>query len=275
LSDGTAYLTQRSLSRLCGIANSTFSELTTEWNAGRRESKLARWLVEQRFSRNSLYTKTNIPGVAGNVVYAYQEDICNLILEYYAFEVSRAEALTNYRLLGRAGFRLFVYGSVGYDPKNLVPEPWREFHDRMAIHILPSGYFSVFRESADFIILGIQNGLTIDHRTVPDISIGRMWATYWRDNGLEEKFGAAKKSKHNYPDYFPQAASNPQDMNVYPVAALGEFRTWLLREWIPKRFPGYLASKVKAGILAASTAELLLTAAEPLALPESGGKTDG
>jgi hypothetical protein len=64
-------------------------------------------------------------------------------------------------------------------------------------------------------------------------------------------------------------------MNVYPVAALGEFRTWLLREWIPKRFPGYLASKVKAGILAASTAELLLTAAEPLALPESGGKTDG
>jgi hypothetical protein len=102
------------------------------------------------------------------------------------------------------------------------------------------------------------------------------WAAYWRDNGLEEKFGASKKSKHNYPDYSPQAASNPQDMNVYPVAALGKFRTWLLREWIPKRFPDYLASKVKAGILAASTAELLLTAAEPLALPaESGGKTDG
>ena len=70
----------------------------------------------------------------------------------------------------------------------------------------------------------------------------------------------------NYPDYFPQAKSNPQDMNVYPVAALPEFRVWLQTEYIPKKFPSYLKGKVKDGILPPSAAELLLSHALPPAL---------
>ena len=273
LEDGTAYLTGRSLARLCGVAVSTIIERRQEWDSGDRSGRFAQFLVADGISQAELTQKVKTSGVGvGAVADAYPEQVVMAALEYYAFEVGRPEAVANYRLLGRAGFRLFVYGALGYDPRALVPQPWREFHDRMAIHVLPAGYFSVFRESADFIILGIQNGLRVDHTMVPDISIGRLWAAYWRENELEKKFGPSMRWPHNYPEYFPQAASNPQDMNVYPVASLGEFKTWMLREWIPKRFPGYIASKVKAGVLAPSTAELLLAAVEPLALPAPGQK---
>jgi hypothetical protein len=56
-------------------------------------------------------------------------------------------------------------------------------------------------------------------------------------------------------------------MWVYPISALGNFRTWLLQKYIPDHFPSYLESKVKKGALPASAAELLLAAVEPLALP--------
>ena len=201
-------------------------------------------------------------GVAATAL-AYPERVVMAFLEHYAFELGRPEALANYRVLGRAGFRLFVYGALGYTTTADVPDKWREFHDRLSLHALPQGYFSVFREMADFILLAIQNGFRMDHKNVPDISVGRMWSSHWKDNDLESQFGARKEHPHNYPEYFPQSASNPQDMKVYPIAALGAFRTWLQGVYIPEHFPSYVAGKVKSGALPASVAELLLGAIEP------------
>jgi hypothetical protein len=202
-------------------------------------------------------------GVAAEAL-AYPERVVMAFLEYYAFDLSKPEALANYRLVGRAGFRLFVYSALGYDPNKLVPPVWREFHDRLSIHLLPQGYFSVFREMADFVILSIQNGFRLDHKNVPDISVGRLWSGYWTEQNLEVQHGQRIRHDHFYPDYFPQAASNPQDMWVYPVSALGEYKTWLHREYIPNHYPSYIASKVRQGALPASVAELLLAAVEPI-----------
>lgn len=261
LSDGNAYLSMRSLGRLCGIANSTISETASQWAEGKRESKISKWLLKHDFSRSTLYQPTSIPGVAGNFVAAFPEDICMLILEYYAFEVPTPTeaAQANYRKLARAGLRLFVYSSLGYDPTNRVADVWREFHDRLTLHPAPVGHFSVFAELTAFLLAAIRRGLRLDHRTVPDIGVGRLWSDYWQARGLESVHGPRSQVLHNYPDYFPQAKSNPQMIWVYPVSALGDYRTWLDSVYVPNQFPTYLQRKVKEGLLEGAAAKLLLT----------------
>lgn len=261
LSDGNAYLSMRSLSRLCGIANSTISETASQWAEGRRDSRISKWLVKHGFSRSTLYIPTGIPGVAGNHVAAFTEDICMLILEYYAFEVATPTeaAQSNYRRLARAGLRLFVYSSLGYDPSVRIADIWREFHDRLTLHPAPHGHFSVFAELSAFLMAAIRRGLRLDHRTVPDISVGKLWADHWQSNNLEAIYGSRTQVLHNYPDYFPQSKSNPQLIWVYPVGALGDFRSWLENSYVPNQFPSYLQRKVKDGLLEGAAARLLLT----------------
>jgi hypothetical protein len=263
LDDGTPFLTGRSLARLCGVAISTIIEQKDKWDAGDRSGKFARLLASTGFDEPRLATPVKIGGVGvGAEALAYPERVVMAALDYYGFELAKPEAIANYRLLGRAGFRLFVYGALGYDPANLVPGPWREFHDRLATHDLPVGYFSVFKEMSDFILLAIQNGFRLNHKNLPDISVGKAWSAHWQEKGLASRFGERIKHEHNFPDYFPQALSNPQEMWVYPLNALGEYKTWLQREYIPNQFPQYVAGKVKQGTLPASVAELLLTAVE-------------
>lgn len=262
--DGSAFLTGRSLARLCGVAFSTIIERREEWDGGNRTGRFARFLTGLGFTEPRLAIPIKHTGVGvGAEAHAYPEVVVMAFLEYYALELARPDALANWRILGRAGLRKFVHVAIGYDPARALPDKWREFHDRLEIHTLPRGYFSVFREMADFIILAIQSGFRMDYKSLPDISVGRTWGDHWAASDLASVHGDRVKHDHNYPEYFPQAASNPQDIWVYPVSALGEFRTWLQNEWIPNRMPQYIAAKVKQGVLPASTAQLLLTAVEP------------
>jgi len=274
LSDGTAYFTGRALSNLCGVANSSISEATTAWGVDSKTTRLTKWLAAQGFSRDTLATPTDQPGVAGNVKYAYQEDISQLILEFYALDVGNPTALKNHRLLTRAGLRLFVYGALGYDPNNLVPPSWRQFHDRTLLVNAPAGHFSVFKESAPLIVAAIRAGLPVDDKTVPDISIGIAWAKHWKSKKLSDEFGEASKYDHNYPAYFAQAASNPQPMNVYPLRAIAEFRVWMEEKYIPEKFPAYIKGKVSQGLIPLSAAELFLAEITPKSLPTGSDDDD-
>jgi len=270
LSDGTSYLTARSLAKLCELAPASILDQGKNWREGKRDGRLARWLTEHGIDGDSLYVETE---VSGTRVHAYPDDVCMLILEYYAFEARTSPtAQQKFRTLARAGLRLFVYSALGYDPSNAVPLPWRHFHDRMTLASAPIGYFSVFKETADFVIGAIRGGLRVDDHTVPDISLGRAWSTHWERNELDLKYGQRIKHDHNYPDYFPQAASNPQPIWVYPVEALAEFRVWVQREYVVSKFPAYLDAKVKKGMLPASVAQILVLQAaspEPSALVDS------
>ena len=242
LSDGTSYLTGRSLADLCGVAASAIINQANAWKAGKRESKLAQWLIEHNVDRESLFIETV---VSGTKTHAYTDEICMLILEFYAFEAGQRDiAQLRFRALARAGLRAFVYTAVGYDPLSAVPLEWRQFHDRMTLASAPIGYFSVFKETADFVISAIRGGLPVDEHTIPDISVGKAWAAYWDSQSLEAKHGKRTKHDHNYPDYFQQSASNPQSIWVYPVSALGDFRIWLQRTYVPEKFPRYLDAKV-------------------------------
>jgi hypothetical protein len=265
-SDGTAYLTGRAIADLCGVAASAVINRRAEWEEGKRATRFAKMLRAHGFEDDEelrLRLAVNRD--------AYSDKVATAFLEYYAFEstVKNDTALANFRKLVRGGLRLFIYRALGYDPSHSVPDDWRQFHDRLLLHTLPPGYFSVFKESADIVIASIGAGLPVDEKTVPDISIGKGWSSYWKAENLEDEHGPRKKHDHNYPDYFPQSASNPQEMHVYPIDALPDFRRWMERDYLPIAFPKYLEKRVKLGLMPPSAVEMVLTKVLPDGLPDS------
>jgi hypothetical protein len=112
---------------------------------------------------------------------------------------------------------------------------------------------------SDMIVTLGQAGAFIDEKFVPDISVGIHWGKHWASNCLFQRFGERIKYEHNYPDYFPQAESNPQEPWCYPDAALAEFRRWIRDDYIKAgKFAKYLDGKVKQNLLPASFAQLAI-----------------
>mgnify|MGYP000176527580 CR=1 FL=1 len=148
------------------------------------------------------------------------------LLEYFAFEEKRDDALNNYRLLACSSFRAYIYNSVGYAQETKVLENWKYFLDRvdMNFDVVPLGYFSMFKEISSLTVFLIKAGIIIDDHTIPDGSFGICWGRYWEDNRLSEEYGERIKYKHDFLDYFPQALSNPQKVWCYPNEALALFR---------------------------------------------------
>jgi len=168
----------------------------------------------------------------------------------------------NFRLLAGKALRDFIYTQVGYDPASQVPALWKQFHDRMSMvyNAVPAGYFGVFKEIADMVVHLGQSGIHIDSTFVPDGSVGIHWAKHWKSAELENFHGPRIKYDHNYPEYFPQALSNPQESNCYPESALGEFRRWFREVYIGAgKFEAYLTTKVKAKDLPVSVAQLAIS----------------
>lgn len=264
LSDGSPYLTMRGLARMCGIDNTVLLRLANNWSEEKnkpRGKKLQEILSSQGHSGDSLYIRTMGPN---GETHAYTDAVCMAMLEYYAFEASQSNndtAQKNYRLLARSSFRAFIYNRCGYDPNKHIPQSWKTFHERILLNDqVPIGYFSVFREIADLVVNMIQKGCQLDDHTVPDGSVGSIWSKYWTANNLDQKYGDRLKHPHYFPDWFPQSARNPVEAWIYPAQALGDFRIWLYKSYIPNNFPNYLQTKVKQGVFLPSRAELLLVA---------------
>ena len=263
LSDGTPFLTARGLARLCGIQHTSILDIANDWTSNRPAiAKIHSLLQTHGLSYTEPYTTVVDKGTMSH---AYPDGVCLAILEYYAFEAGinrKDEALMNFRLLAGKALRDFIYTQVGYDPENHVPTQWKQFHDRMSLvyNAVPAGYFGVFKEIADMVVHLGQSGIHIDSTFVPDGSVGIHWAKHWKAAELENFYGPRIKYDHNYPDYFPQALSNPQESNCYPEAALGEFRRWFREVYIGAgKFEAYLTTKVKAKSLPISVAQLAIS----------------
>lgn len=261
LRDGTPYLTERGLGRICDVSPSSISKQSVLWATGKRANSFAKILNEQGLNRDQLFIDVK---VNGTLVHAYPDDVCMAFLEYYAFDAEQyctEAAKANYRKLARRTLREFIYIATGYDPAKVVPTHWRQFHDRTLLNKVPSGYFSVFREISDMVICSIRAGLKVDDHTVPDISVGKIWSKYWLEHSLAAKYGERKKFPHTYPEYFPQAEANSViEAYIYPLKSLGEFREWMQLTYLPEKFPDYLKRKAKLGALPVSSVELILAA---------------
>jgi hypothetical protein len=189
------------------------------------------------------------------------------LLEYYAFlaEEKREEAVRAFRALARVTFRTFIYDAIGYSPDQKIIDSWKHFHDRvdMTLDAVPVGYFSVWREIASMIVPMIRTGIMISDRVVPDISVGKAWSAFWKDQGLVNEHGDRIQYDHEYPLYYPQSKSNPQPAYAYPDSCLGLFRAWLRNNYIATKFPKYLLSQTKRGTVPAVTANKAIEAFVP------------
>ena len=229
LNNGTAYLNARGLARMCGIDHTLVLRLGEMWESGKEQPRVRR--IREALARRGInlgkpYIETRKDGT---VHHAYPDVVCMAVLEDYAFEAKQSDnevAVKNYRLLARSSFQQFVYTKVGYDPRGGIPIAWQQFHDRVtsAYGGIPTGYFSVFKEMADIIVELIRHGADVGIHFVPDVSVGRLWSAHWTDNSFDDRYGRRQRYSHAYPDYFPQAASNPQPAFCYPEDALPIFR---------------------------------------------------
>lgn len=248
LENGIPYLTQRGLALITGVHRTVIQHITQEWEdyygaevLGKdRISFIKQYLFSKGYNEPHLYIETKKDGT---VHYAYPDIVCMAILEYYAFESrsDNAVAVENYRAFAGLGLRGFIYQSLNYTPI----DKWRHYHDRVSIlsDSSPPGFFTVFNEITGLIVDLINAELTVNDKTVPDISVGIAWGKYWKDNNLSATYGDRTDYEHNYPDYFPQAASNPQRPHAYPDAALPTFRYWFKEHYLPTKFPAYILKK--------------------------------
>ncbi|MGD1857671.1 MAG: hypothetical protein ACFB2W_25830 [Leptolyngbyaceae cyanobacterium] len=278
LNDGTPFLTGRGLARVCGISNSTlvnWGESTPSVGDSFRNGTMAELLAANGFEGNHFFVRipNGIQFGTEATINAYPDDVCMAFLEYYAFEAGRHctnTARKSYRLLARKSLRDYIYSMTGYDPSQLALQSWKHFHDRLLLNPMPEGYFSVFSETAQLVLASIRSGLIIDTHTIPDISVGSTWSKYWQSENLDIQHGQRTKYPHLYPDYFPQAKANGDiEAYIYPLQALGNFRTWLESTYLPNNFPNYLRSKEKQGALLPGHAKALLQAVEPKRLKEA------
>lgn len=258
LSDGTPYLSEMGLAQFCGIDQKTLNEMSLNWEEERlkpRGRQIAVLLTRMDHPDSTLYRKSE---VNGTIINAYLESACMAVLEYYAFHPRepKPHALDNYRTLARYKFRDFVYNALGYKPKDAIDDIWKQYRDRVDLtqFAVELGYFCVFNEIAPIMVPLISGGVELGNKVVLDISVGKVWSTYWTDNNLESKYGQRKRYDHFYPEYFPQAKSNPQEPYAYPDAALGEFRRWLRAEYLVKNLPGYLTSQAKLNKISTTAA---------------------
>lgn len=275
LSDGTPYLHLRGLARLCGVDHAALHRLSTNWAEERlkpRGQKIQELLSSQGFSGDSLAINARW---AGGEAPAFTDAVCMALLEYYAFDAKQGNPETaqkNFRKLARKTFRDFIYEGCGYNPDAHIPESWRTFHERILLNdTVPLGYYSIFRETADFSVHMIKAGCPMDSHTILDGSIGLVWGNHWTKSNLEAEFGARLKHPHNFPNWFPQAAANPVPAWIYPISSLGAFRVWLYESYAQNNLPNYLNGKVKKEVFLPARANALLQAVQRPALPHAPG----
>lgn len=230
-------------------------ESRTRKTSGKKIDKLLR---ESGYDEPKLFIPSEDNGILIN---AYSEPVCLALLEYYAFVVDepRPQAVKAFRTLARITFRSFIYDAVGYRPDQRAIDSWKHFHDRidMTMDSVPPGFFSVFREIASMIVPMIRANIIISDKVVPDISVGIAWSKFWSDNDLK-KHGDRIRYDHEYPSYYPQAKSNPQQPYAYPDEVLGTFRTWLRREYIVSKLPAYLIGQTSRGTLTKNVAKKVI-----------------
>ena len=272
LKDGTPYLNQRGLARLCGVENAHIGTISSQWNEADQKPRIR--TIKQTLSKmNVSYAAAHVEiPHKGIVHYCYPADVCLAVLEYYAFDAGpncQQQARDNFRLLAGSKLRELIYSQVGYDPSQINAKRFEKWHERIALNYqsAPKGYFHVFNEAHTVFYELIQAGAEIGEHFVVDISIGQHWSKFWADKELDQAYGGRDKYPHRYPDDHPQSKSNPQESWCYPLAALGEYREWLQNTYIEGgKFTNYLQGKVARGQLPPSVAQLAIDTLVPQAI---------
>ena len=133
-----------------------------------------------------------------------------------------------------------------YDWMNARPGPSKSaplpFHiERYVINNLkiPGGYFSILQETALNLIAPLHYlGFEIPANWVPDISVGRLFCKWLRENkGIDTD--ALSTYDHEYQD----RRGIVKGAKLYPETLLPEYREWFRQVWLPHHGFRYFKSK--------------------------------
>lgn len=144
--------------------------------------------------------------------------------------------------------------------KNAVrPELPYHLRRHMAnLSAVPPTHFSVLQEMTMSLIAPLEaHGYTLPEELVPDISQGRMFCKFARDElGLDTD--ALPTYSHRYEGRLPVQAK------LYPIEHLGYFRSYIARVWMPERAAGYFKERDPRALIALDKV-LNLTYSAPMA----------
>ncbi|NEP44843.1 MAG: KilA-N domain-containing protein, partial [Okeania sp. SIO2H7] len=129
---------------------------------------------------------------------------------------------TNQKPAIQEPIKLHPYQRVWYERLRLFEEKTK----------LPKGRWCVFEEVGKLMRNLESNNVSLHDRATIDISVGRTWCHWLKQNGYETDF---EQYIHHYPD-----KRGEQLANIYPYKLLGEFHQWLEEAYIPEKFPEYV-----------------------------------
>lgn len=106
---------------------------------------------------------------------------------------------------------------------------------------VPPSHFSMLNEIYLELLAPLDDArVRIPSSMMPDISTGRMFSNFLRDQGID--VGDFPTYEHEFPDgriVYPR---------LYPLEYLSPFRRWLYNEWLPKRAIGYFSERFPAAL---------------------------
>jgi len=104
---------------------------------------------------------------------------------------------------------------------------------------IPTGWFSVFEEMCSGLMADFEDaGYSLPLGSVPDISVGRYFCQYLRDNGYDTNNPSfVRKYQHRYPD------DRVVEANIYCIDLLPMFRLWFERTYVQVHLVKYLKVK--------------------------------
>jgi len=107
---------------------------------------------------------------------------------------------------------------------------------------VPNGYFSIFREVIPLVSELEGAGYVLPDNAVPDISVGKTWASYLRTiNIVVEQ--VARQYPHTYPD-----RRGIQPCNCYPESMLPTFRQWFRERYKVDHLQRYMKTKDRSAL---------------------------
>ncbi len=118
LHDGVSGMTVTALANFCGTLQQTITQLL---NRIRDSSPITNELPEslKSFAGKEWRLITNDEKNSLFVI----DELCHAILEYYAIDARKYKgkqvAINNYRMIARAGLRVFIWSKTGYSPQSV------------------------------------------------------------------------------------------------------------------------------------------------------------
>ncbi|WDD36044.1 hypothetical protein PQG02_32100 (plasmid) [Nostoc sp. UHCC 0926] len=119
--DGVSGMTVTALSQFCGTEQQTITQFL---NRLRDSDPITNELAEclKPFAGNDWRLITN--DHSGKVFII--DEVCHAVLEYYALEARKYKgkqiAINNYRMVAKAGLRVFIWSQTGYSPRSAISQ---------------------------------------------------------------------------------------------------------------------------------------------------------